>query len=243
MFPNQPGQQPPYQPPQQPQPYQPPTPEPFPQQQMPQQNTGFPQPQQSPLDYLNQIAPQQAPKKPVFTGLRGIIIIGVILIVIVSILGLVLNIINSGNTLPAQQLGARLTSLQTIADAAQTNLKSSALRSTNSNLRIFLTNTNRDIATPLLAAEVDLEKLDKNVTAAETTRSEATTARLDDARLNAIYDRTYAREMAFELAALLSLMQQVYNGTSDPALRKYLDEVYKNLEPTQKSFADYNEGV
>lgn len=245
MFPNQPSgqpeQQPPYQPPTPPQPYQPPAPQqPYPQPgyQQPYQQ----QPSQSPLDYLNQIAPQQSAKKPIFKGIRGIIAIGIILVVVVSILAIVVNVATSGQTAPAQQMAARLASTQEIADGAQRNLKSSELRGVNSNLRIFLTNTNRDIATPLLAVDVTVAKLDEKVTAAETARSTKTSERLEDARLNAIYDRTYAREMAFELATLLSLMQQVYNQTSSASLKEFLDTTYKNLEPTQQAFAAYNEG-
>jgi len=253
MFPNQPQDQPgqqPYQPPAQPQPYVPPVsvpPQLQPYQQAPQQpGNPFPPPnvpQQSPLDYLNQIAPQQVQKKPVFKGMRGIIAIGLILVVLVSILAIVVNSLTSGQSAPAQELAARLISTKAIADEAQTDLKSSELRGVNSNLRLFFTNTNRDIAVPLMAVNVDFTEQDKTVTANETARSALTSERLEDARLNAIYDRTYAREMAFELATMMTLIQQVYNQTNSASLKEYLNETFENLKPTQQAFAEYNEGV
>jgi hypothetical protein len=198
-------------------------------------------PAASPLDYLNQIAPQQQTKKPLFKGLRGIILIGLILVVIVSILALVVNLATSGQSAPGQQLAVHLKSGQTLADGAQGQLKSSTLRSLNSNLRIFYTNTNRDAAAPLLAAGVSVAKLDETAVANESSRIALVKQRLEDARLNAVYDRTYAREMAYELATLMALIRQVYNQSNDATLRSYLDNTYKNLEPTQASFAAYNE--
>lgn len=266
MYPNQPGQDP-YQPPAQPaQPYQPPVqPQPQPngqyrQVQQPQQpqpyyppvytqgqpivSQPYPQPQaETPLDYLNQIAPKQPVKQPLFKGIRGVILIGLILVVVVSILALVINIATSGQSSPAQQLALRLSSNQKIADAAQTDLKSSELRGLNSNLRLFFTNTNRDIATPLLAVNVKVKQIDPALTATEKARSERVSTRLENGRLNAIYDRTYAREMAYELATLLSLMKQVYNQTNDPQLRKFLSTTSENLVPTQEAFENYNDGI
>ena len=85
---------------------------------------------------------------------------------------------------------------QTIASDTQKNLKSGALRSTNSNLAIFLTNANRDIAAPLSANGIDIKKLDSSVVAAE--KGDELKQTFEDARLNAVLDRTYAREMTSE---------------------------------------------
>lgn len=244
MYPNQnqdPGQQPqqPYQPPQQP-------PQPFPQQsfppqQQPYQPQPYAQPQaQSPLDYLNQIAPQGPVKKPMFKGIRGLIIVGLIAVVIVSILAITLNVVNGQRGVPAQQMAARMVSTGEIADKARQGLKSTELRSLNSSLRIILTNATRESAAPLSVINVDIAKLDSSVTAKDAARVEQITARLEDARLNAVYDRTYAREMAYEVATLMTLLQQVYSQTSSNSLKTFLESTYNNLEPTQKALAEYN---
>jgi len=217
MYPNQPPQAPPPQ-------------NPFSQEPLPPQ-------QQMPVDYLNQIAPQ-AQKKPLFTfGIKQVAVIGAALVILVLILAGVVNSTAGGKTEPLERLSARLTATEKIATDAQINLKSSKLRSLNSNLKLYMTNTNRDVATPLMSAGVDAKKLSTKVVALESTTAMA--ARLEDARLNAVYDRTYAREMAYQLGTLLTLMNQIYSSTSSTQLKTFLKSSYDNLKPTQESFANF----
>ncbi|MDB5161951.1 MAG: hypothetical protein JWM52_459 [Candidatus Saccharibacteria bacterium] len=207
-----------------------------PEPQVPPQPTPLPVP--SSPDYLNQIAPQ-APKKDLFKiGPKLILLVIGVLILLVAIMSFAFNTANTAKKKPLETLSARLTTTETIATAAQSNLKSSELRSLNSNLKIYLTNTNRDVAAPLLAAGVDVKKLSKTITTAEA--PDAINARLEDARLNAIYDRTYAREMAYQLDTLITLMKQIYKSTSSTKLKEFLQATFDSLEPTQKSFEDFN---
>lgn len=197
-------------------------------------------PPQAPLpsDYLNQIAPQ-GPKKSLFSfGIRQMIMIGVGIVVLVIILSVVVGAISGGKREPLESLAARLTATEIVITDSQDNLKSSKLRSLNSNLKLYMTNTNRDIAAPLLAAGVNTTKLSKTIIAKESTA--AMTARLEDARLNAVFDRTYAREMTYQLGTLLTLMSQAYNGTSNAELKTFLKTSYDNLKPTQESFANFS---
>ena len=194
-----------------------------------------PQPTYS-IDYLNQIAPQ-APKRGFLSRKQTIIAAvlgGVILIVI--ILAIVLNA--GSTTKQSQQLAARLASTETIVSDATGKIKSSQLRALNSNLKIYLTNTNRDIAAPLLKEGVTIGKIDKAVTTKEAGTD--ITDRLEDARLNAVYDRTYAREMAYRLETTMSLMRTIFQSTRNKDLKTFLDGAYTNLQPTQKAFADFN---
>lgn len=212
MFPNQPGPQLPPQP----------TPPPVP----------------SSPNYLDQIAPQ-APKKDLFKfGPKLLILVLGIIILLVGIMAFAFNASNTAKKQPLETLYARLTTTETIATAAQTKLKSSELRSLNSNLKIYLANTNRDVADPLLAAGIDVKKISKTVTAAES--PDEINARLEDARLNAVYDRTYAREMAYQLDTLITLMKQIYKSTSSTKLKEFLQATFDSLEPTQKSFEAFN---
>jgi len=198
-----------------------------------------PTPTPPPTDYLNQIAPQ-APKKTLMSfGIRQVIVVGGALILLVIILIIIVNSIAGARRDPLERLSARLTSTETIVTAAQPNLKSSKLRSLNSNLSLSMTNTNRDIAKPFLSAGIDIKKLDKKIVAGEST--EALAERLENARLNAVYDRTYAREMAYQLGTLLTLMKQTYTDSNNGELRTFLTTAYNNLEPTQASFANFSE--
>jgi len=147
------------------------------------------------VDYLNQIAPQ-TPKKSGLSRLQFIIVAVVGAVVLLTvIISAVLT--SSYNVEPAKQLAARLQSTEVIVGNAQSKLKSSQLRTLNSNLKIYLTNTNRDIATPLLQEGINVAKLDKKLVASEAGTD--ITNKLEDARLNAVYDRTYAREIAYQL--------------------------------------------
>lgn len=218
MYPEQPNQPtpPPYQAP------TPPTPQP-------------------PVDYLNQIS-APPPKPSLFSGkIKKLIIIGAILVIGVIILSIVTSVIAGARKAPAEQLSARLNATQQIADDSHGNLKSSQLRSLNSNLRLFFTNTQRDIAQPLAAFGVTAATVNKDTIAREAANTAEINQRLEDARLNAVYDRTYAREMDYQLATLLTLLQQAYNNTNSQSARTFLETTYDNLEPIQQGFADFNE--
>ena len=199
----------------------------------------YPNQQQPPtytVDYLNQISPQ-APKKG-FLGKKEIIITAVLagLVLVVVILALAINA--GGSSDPNKQLAARLISTQTIVEGSQVKLKSTELRTLNSNLNIYLTNTNRDIVEPLAAVKIDIEKIDKSILAAEAGTD--ITNRLEDARLNATFDRTYAREISYQLETIGALMRQLYTSTNSVTYKAFLDNAYNNLLPTQKAFEAFN---
>ena len=197
-----------------------------------------PTPPLAPTDYMNQIAPR-TPKRPLGKlSIRQVLMVGGGLIIAVIILAIIVNTVAAGKRDPLEHLSARLTSTQTVVTTAQANLKSSKLKSLNGNLTIYMTNTNRDVSKPLLLAGINTTKLSKAIVAGEATT--ALTARLEDARLNAVYDRTYAREMTYQLGTLLTLMKQIYNGSGNTELKTFLKSAYDNLRPTQESFANFS---
>lgn len=192
--------------------------------------------QQYSIDYLNEIAPNS--KKPGLSNKLFLMIVGggLLIAIIVGIIAF-----SGGGGGPKEQmqtLAARLTMLQTISDDSQKTIKSGALRSTNSNLSIFLTNANRDIAEPLLNNGVDVKKLDKALVAKES--GEELKKTLEDARLNAVFDRTYAREMTYQLDTVAALMQQIYTSTNSKSLKEFLLNTDKNLQPIKKQLAEFN---
>lgn len=195
------------------------------------------QPQTS-LDYLNQIAPV-APKSNSLKSKFKLLIIGsVAAIAFVLILAAIAGNVANGNKRPWQQLSLRLEATTTIATAATKNIKNSDLKSLNSNLKLYLANTSRDFTTHLATAGVEMKKVPDSVTKSEDITD--LTTRLEDARLNAKFDSTYAREMSYQLATILSLYQQLYASTRDQATKAFLTEAYDNLLPTQESLAGYS---
>jgi uncharacterized protein (UPF0333 family) len=188
-----------------------------------------------PIDYLNQIAPEQ--KKP---GMDGKWVLGLIGLGVVAVIFIAIFFLSSGtsSTQKLQTLAARMQTLQKISDSAEKNIKSSSLRTTNSTLSIFLTNANRNIETPLKNNKVDAKKLDKSIVKKED--GSKVTAALEDARLNATYDRTYGREMSFQLDTLHNLMQDIYTSTKSKSLKEFLVSTDDNLTPIRKQLTDFN---
>ena len=196
-----------------------------------------PNPNQTPysIDYLNQIAPQQ--KKPGMNNRLFVVIAGGGLVLAILIGVLTLFSSGSGPTQKMQTLSARLTTLQTISDKAQKNIKSGELRSTNSSLNIFLTNANRDIVAPLAKNGVEVKKIDKKILGLEA--GTKLTEKLEDARLNAVYDRTYAREMGYRLDTVAALMKDIYTSSNSKSLKEFLVSTDTNLLPLKKQFKEF----
>lgn len=194
------------------------------------------QPQYS-IDYLNQIAPQQ--QKSGLSNRMFMMIIGggVLLAAIVGML-MLFSGGGSGPTQKMQTFAARVQTLEKIVTAAQKNIKSNDLRSTNSNLSIFLANTDQGMTDPLEKNGISLTKLDKTIVAEE--NGDDLTAKLEDARLNAVFDRTYSREMSYQLTALETLMKSIYGGTKSKSMKDFLQTTDDSLVPIKKQFDTFN---
>ena len=195
------------------------------------------QPNPMPSNYLDQIATPQ--KKPgmgnkLFLG----IIVGALLLVVMLVAGMLLSSGGSSRTISTERLALRLQTMQKVADASHKNIKSSTLRSIDSNLTSYLVNANRDIAAPLAAAKIDIKKLDKKLIAEE--NGDELIASLEDARLNATFDRTYAREMAYQLETTATLMNSLYKTSKSKSLKAFLEPSYKDIASLQKQFSDFS---
>jgi len=189
------------------------------------------------VDYLNNIAASTA-KKPILNRRRLVIGGAILAVVVFFITVLVVATLGGTPDQPLQRLAARLQTTEKIVTDAQGKLKSTELRTLNSNLKIFLTNTNRDITTQLTDQKINIAKLDKTIVTAEAGTD--IVSRLEDARLNAVYDRAYARELSYQLERITNLIEQIKSSTSSQSLKTFLDNTSLNLQPTQKAFAEFN---
>ena len=191
-----------------------------------------------PIDYLNSIA--SVPEK---SGKQGNVLFFAALIAAVLVAGIVamLAVVGAGPNSKENlsQISLQLKDLQSVTDGAQKNITSSRLRATNTSLSLTLTGANRDVAELLTAEGLDAEKVQPTSTDAENT--EALSKKLEDARLNAIFDRTYAREMSYKLATTLVLIEQLESKTKQGALKDYLTTTHTNLEPLQKQYANFDD--
>lgn len=194
-------------------------------------------PDQNPysIDYLNEIAPQ--PQRQRGRDKFFFLIIGGGLLVAVIVFLFTLSS-GGGPKEDMQTLAARMTTLQTVASDTQKSLKSGDLRSTNSNLVIFLTNANRDIVEPLKANNIDAKKLDSSIVAKES--GDELTQKFEDARLNAVLDRTYSREMTYQLQTVSVLIRDIYEATNNKSFKEYLEKIDADLQPLIKQFSDFS---
>lgn len=192
---------------------------------------------QAPLDYLNQIAPQ-APKKPLFElNLRNIILAGVLALGVIIGLVVIVGALTSSSKEPWQRLSARLDATAEIADSASKEIKNSELRSVNSTLKLYVSNTKRELTAPLTKLEIQPNKLPKEILAEES--SELIMSRLEDGRLNAKYDSTYSREMSYLLATILALIERL-KASSSEATQEILQTAHNNLTPIYKSVSSFD---
>lgn len=196
----------------------------------PQQNLPSPS-----MDYLNQIAtptPQKTMNPMVLWAA-----IGAVLVFAVVMFFLIL----SGGTNNADRMtaiAARISGLQAIVSEAPENLQSSELRTQNSNLSIALAGASRDIGGSIEATGATTNEKDDRVK--ELSKEfEAITSNLEDARLNGIYDRAYAREMAYSLKTLHAEMDELYQETSKDTVREFLRSTDENLAPFIEEFSSF----
>ena len=192
--------------------------------------------QQNSIDYLDQIAPKStnnnwlSSKKPLLIALIAMFV----LFIFISF-----SALSTGNTKTNVRLAARLIDTSTITKKATKNISSTKLQALNSNLSIYLSNTIRDIEPILLKEGIKIKSIDKKITKAETDVKLAAT--LEDARLNATYDRTYSREMAYKMNTILALMNQLKK--SNKSAKEFFTNSIENLTPIQKELAEFNEAA
>lgn len=192
----------------------------------------MPQPSQG-IEYLNSIAPQTKVKTVNPFILWGLIVAAVVIVILV-----VIGLAGGGNS-PTKQLtvvGASTSNLKDLSEDASKDIQSTELRSINSSLTIVLTNANRDLAPFLKSEDINLKNTKKNktlgaVVAGYTKVSE----RLEDARLNGVYDRTYVREVSFLLKTLHADMEELFNSSRSKSLKTALESNDNNLAPLLES--------
>ena len=279
MYPQQPGQQPPYPPQQGPTPLPPEQPtqpqstapidpwqlqqpqaqpqaqptEPSPQPSSPQAapSTWAPQPTGTynevqvplvpegvaPIDYLDQIAPK--PKASFGFSRKQVAIIGSV--ILVAFLGVAAAAIFKSSrpdiSAQSQQVLTGVSITGTLTKNAQKNLRSRELSVLNSNVSIQLSNASTGLTKAFTDAGIDLSEMKL---AKEDETSADTVSKLEDARLNGVFDRVYAREMSFRLTTIMTQLDSIHQTTNNETLRDYLESTYKNLEPFQKQLEEYN---
>lgn len=188
-----------------------------------------------PVDYLDQIATGHQKKSGPLQSKP--LVIGLIIALLIAALLTIFNSLNSSSTSVAR-LAARLTVTAGMHKTSTTAVQDSDLKSINSELNIYLTNTLRDIEPIMVKNGTKTANLDKKLLASESVAK--TLTKLEDARLNGIYDRTYSREMSYQLQTIMVLLRQLYKSSNNSDTKTFLQNSYDNLLPIQQKLANFS---
>lgn len=191
----------------------------------------------APIDYLEQIAPKQKAKFG-FSRMQIAIAGGVLLL---GFLGFAIVTLTQGSKpnigAMSQQVATKIATTAHITKESRKNLKSRELDTISSNLNIQLTNAGTGLTDAFAKVGVNIGNA-KDATQDDT--SVEVLEKLEEAQLNSVFDRTYAREISYRLTTILLQLKAIYDMSQNDELRSYLDTTYKNLEPFQKQLEAYN---
>lgn len=184
------------------------------------------------VSYLDQIAPVQQP------GMSNKVkIIFVIAAIIASVLAgwFALSTFNEPTVERNDLLQFRLVTLGDVADQAQSTLSDSDLRSANANLILFTTNSIGIYGEP--------ETSQKDPSVAQTTEAanaEELSKTLEDARLNAMFDRVYQREILPQLYSVNEALNYLGSTTSNQEQKAAYQESADQLKIIVEDFTNAN---
>ena len=151
-------------------------------------------------------------------------------------------IIGSGGPSPSERYVSylhRVEALRDITSKSGKTIQDSSLRGVNASTSSILGTAGQEGES--LLSTVNLEKLP---TASKTdpvlVEYEELATTLNDARLNAIYDQVYSREIGFQISKLRNEIQSIRQATNSQSLRDYLDKTDKNLAPLATQLSEFN---
>ncbi|MBQ3352521.1 hypothetical protein IJG91_02620 [Candidatus Saccharibacteria bacterium] len=206
-------------------------------------------------DYLEKIAADTRTGKPKAKGLLGtianlppttkkLLLGGVIAVFVIMIFGIIVSGGGDKNKEIdlVEKINLRTENMMEDINSYNKLVKSSELRSLGNSLNAVLTETNYAINTSL---KEDFGVKSTTKTTKEKTQidedaiMEEMTATLENGRLNAILDRVYAREFAYQIAMLIALEQETYSKTKKENLRSVLTSSMNNLDSLHTQFDDF----
>ena len=197
------------------------------------------------IDYLNKISSENQHEKssdslfsskPLKFGLIAVAVLALFIL----IFGALSNSTGKEKSV-FERLNLRLTNVNSSITTYNKSVKSSALRSSGVSLASILEATSLSLTPFYEKYELDAKKPSEKISAGETALLDSLNLELENGKLNGILDRTYAREMTYQISLLLSLEVELYEKTKDEALKAALESSYTNLETIYPNFNDFSE--
>ena len=203
-------------------------------------------------DYLDKIAADTRSNKPSGKGFLGklkisptlmkVLIGGAIVTVIMIIFGMVAGGGDkNGERDLVDKISLRTNNLISVISDYNKQVKSSELRSMGGSLSAVLNDTNYAI-NAILKSEFEAKGSKPQKESIKTDENkvlEDMKSSLEYGRLNGILDRTYAREIAYQIALLISLEQETLKKTQKTNLKEALTNSINNLDQMHDKFDNF----
>ena len=173
--------------------------------------------------------------------LAGLVIVAILVMVCTSML----ESMRQKPILLSEQLVARLTNSVAVIDEYSGDLYASSARTLAASLRDSLVGTSTELTTYLsenYGYKLDTAKKSETWLA-ETTYTETLTADFENARLNGILDRTFAREAVLLIAEVLSIESEIMARTESEQLTTILQNSTASLENLSNGFEELQVSV
>ncbi|MDR1032489.1 MAG: hypothetical protein LBL84_00565 [Candidatus Nomurabacteria bacterium] len=190
-------------------------------------------------EYLDQIAVKPKSKTGFFS-VRMLVLLGLLVVSIVSFVAIAASSSGKSPKANSETLYLRVSNLQKTADKFHKHLKSSSLRAINATYRTQLTSVAQELSGQLPKLDIKTDKIDKKVKADETTRIDKINQELEDARLNVQLDRNYAKEMAYQIELVVSLMQKIEKSAKKD-YKTMIESTLPKLESMANQFSKFTD--
>lgn len=193
------------------------------------------------VDYLDQVAGgstggnQQLDKKFIFIGA------GLVVALLVAAALIFMRPQAAADNKPVELYTALIDTEKSTSKSGKI-LKSSSLVSINSSIRTNLTNAARDMEEPLGAMGQKPAAL-KSAATKPPYHDEKFAAALEDARLNAVYDRVYANEINTKLKYIIAYMESIKKSTRSKSMNEFIDKNLPSFQTVQKAVDEYQKSA
>lgn len=169
------------------------------------------------------------------------ILLAIIAIILVIVMAVVVTALSQKSSANVEMVAARLAQLQTTVTDRQTDIGNTNLANTNSTLGLNLTQLNNEIKDILVSDGKNPKKLNNAIVTKEAQNTKDLAATLDNAKLNALFDSTYASAMTYQLDTTLSTIHQMEKNKNGPKMTTFLTDADKDLSQARDSFARYDD--
>lgn len=216
----------------------------------------------SKMAYLDEIAAKSRPVKPKKASILSpklMVIIGggLGLVILLAIVGAMLGNAMGRVGKDAERISFRMERITEIIKEYKGDLKAPKLRSVSVSLDGVLKESNGQMK-KILAEEFKVSakdgkdkgkgkdkggKLDKKAIEEESENYNKINEALENARLNGVLDRTYAREMALQVALLISMESELAERSEKKVVDEFVAKSLGNLQKIYKQLSEYSETV